>query len=319
MKRLFLLVAVAMLFAACQTDKKGGESTDATQNGEAKKECVVNFETESGIPELKEVTDEAVALTYNFEKGFKTNLDMDYGMTMEMMGQKMPMTTKIEANYEIKDVTEDGNAIVTTTFTRFTMEMEGPQPMKFDSNNETDLEGELGEIFTPMLNSAIETEVSPNGELINFNMDKVLENMDEEQAEKIRQSVEPFSNQFAQNAFITLPKESVKVGDVYDAGVIESGSAGMSIKMEMKYKVLGISKDKNVVILQPDGKFDLNIGGGEANVITNENTINGWVVFNLKNASIIRSQINMKMDVEVEQMGQKMPLIMTMDIKMTAK
>jgi hypothetical protein len=319
MKRLFLLVAVVAMFAACQTDKKGGESNDAAKTEGAQKECVVNFETDSGIPELKEVTDEAVELKYNFEAGYKTSLNMDYSMAMEMMGQKIPMKMLMEADYEIKSLTDEGNAVVATTFKRFKMDMEGPQPMMFDSNTEADLESEMGTMFKPMLNNPIETEISPNGEMVNFNMDKVLENMDEQQAAMIRQQVEPMSSQFAQNAFIALPQEPVKIGDVYDAGVIETGSGPMTMKMEMKYKILGISKDKNVVIFEPDGKFSLNMTGGQGEVTANENTIGGWVVFNMKNASLMRSEMNMKMDVEIEQMGQKMPMKMEMNIKMSSK
>lgn len=319
MKRLFLLVAIAVLFAACQSDKKGGEATDSTAKEGVNKECVVNFETESGIPELKEVTDEAVKLEYKFEKGFSTEMTMDYSMNMEMMGQKIPMTMKMDASYKVEDVNEEGNALLATTFKRFMMSMEGPQPMKFDSNVEADLESEMGTVFKPLLNTPIETEISPRGEMINFNMDKLIENLPEQQAMAVRQQIEPMSSQFAQNTFIALPEEPVKIGDVYDAGTIETGSGPMTMKMQMKYKVLGISKDKNVVIFEPDGKFDLNMTGQEGNIETNENTINGWIVFNMKTGTLMRSQIDMKMDVNIDQMGQKMPMKMEMNLKMEAK
>jgi hypothetical protein len=318
MKKLFLLMAVAVMFAACQTDKKGGETKEVAKTEGAKKECVVNFETESGVPELKEVTDEAVQLAYNFEKGASVNMTMDYTMKMEMMGQVMPMNMKMVADYKVNDITEEGNALLATTFKRMVMNMEGPQPMKFDSDVEADLESEMGKMFKPMINNPIETEMSTSGELLNFNMDKVLENMDEAQAAMIRQQIEPMSSQFAQNAFIALPQEPVKIGDVYDAGVIETGSGPMTMKMNMKYKVLGISKDKNVVIFEPDGKFELNMDAEQGKIETNENTIGGWIVFNMKNGTLMRSQIDMKMDINVEQMGQKMPMKMDMNIKMTS-
>lgn len=316
MKKLFLWVAVAAMFAACQTDKKGGEATDTNNSEVAKKECVVNFDTESGVPELKEVTDEAVDLAYNFEKDASKNLEMDYTMTVETMGQKMPMNMKMVANYKVTDISEEGNATISTTFTRMTMNLEGPQPMKFDSEVEADLESAMGVMFKPMLNSPIETEISPKGKLMNFNIDKMLENMEDSQADQVRQQIEPLSSQFAQNAFIGLPDEPVKIGDVYDAGTIETGSGPMTLKMNMKYKVLGISKEKNIVILEPDGKFDLKMGGEESTIETNENSIGGWIVFNLKNGALVRSQMNMKMDIVMDQMGQKMPMKMDINIKM---
>jgi hypothetical protein len=319
MKRLFLLVAIAVLFAACQSDKKGGEATESSAKEDVKKECVVNFETESGVPELKEVTDEAVQLKYNFEKGFSTDMTMDYNMNMEMMGQKIPMTMKMEANYKIEDLNGEGNAIVATTFKRFMMQMEGPQPMKFDSDVEADLESEMGTVFKPLLNKPIETEISPRGEMIDFNIDKLIESLPKEQAMAVRQQIEPMSSQFAQNTFIALPEEPVKIGDVYDAGTIETGSGPMTMKMQMKYKVLAISKDKNIVIFEPDGKFDLNMTGQEGNIEANENTISGWIVFNMTTGTLMRSQIDMKMDVNIEQMGQKMPMKMEMNLKMEAK
>lgn len=311
MKRLFLFAFVASLFGACQT----GQKQDAAQ---ADSDVTIKYETSSGIPEFSAVADEAVSLRYQFAKGEKAHLVMDYTMTMEMMGQRMPISMKMESDYEVKEVRESGDAEISVQFTRIKMEMDGPQVVKFDSDEVEDIKADpMGASFAPILSTPISSVISPEGKVIEMNLDAMLNGLSEQDAAATRMQIESMSKQFSQNTFVALPKDPVKIGDVYDAGVIETDAGGMKINMHMKYKVLSISQCKRYVVLEPDGSFSFNSEMPGLEMNTENNKIGGWMLFDLAKGLPLRSNMDLGMDISASQMGQQMQMKIDMNVKMS--
>jgi len=225
----------------------------------------------------------------------------------------MPMQMTMESNYKINEVTENGNAKIGVEFTRVAVSMDGPQPMKFDSDSEEDMENNPSAgVFTSLLNNEISSEITPSGKVVEMNMDAIMDNLPAEQGAQVKGQLESMSDQFAQNAFVALPDEPVKEGDVYDAGIIETGNSGMSMKVDMKYKVLSISEDKRYVILEPQGEFIMESIQEGVEMSAEDNTIGGWVLFDLERGFLESSDMKMFMKLTANQMAIKMD----MNIKM---
>lgn len=307
MRKVLIFLVAALFMVACQNGNK--------QNNEKPGESsvTINYETESGIPEFSATSDETVKLQYNFTEGDSAHMIMETEMNMEMMGQKMPMQMTMESDYKINEVTENGNAKIGVEFTRVAVFMEGPQPMKFDSDSEEDMENNPNAgVFTSLLNNEISSEITPNGKVVEMNMDAIMDNLPAEQGAQVKGQLESMSDQFAQNAFVALPDEPVKEGDVYDAGIIETGNAGMSMKVDMKYKVLSISEDKRYVILEPQGEFMMESIQEGVEMSAEDNKIGGWVLFDLERGFLESSDMKMLMTLTANQMAIKMD----MNIKM---
>lgn len=312
MRRILLFAVAALFFVGCQTNQKSEATSDTAESG-----VVINYETESGIPEFSEVADQAMKLRYKFTAGVKAHLVMDYTMTMEMMGQKIPMHMIMESDYEVKSLTDNGDAKIGVTFTRISMEMDGPQVVKFDSDEVEDLKADpMGAMFAPMLSKPISSVISPEGKVLEMDIDALLEGLPEEEATQVRTQVESMSDQFAQNAFVVLPSEPVKIGDTYEAGVIETDAGGMKINMNMKYKVLSISNGGRYVTLEPNGAFSFNSDMPGVEMNTDNNKIGGWMLFDLEKGLPLRSNMLMSMNITANQMGQEMQMKIDMDVKM---
>ncbi|HKK58397.1 MAG TPA: DUF6263 family protein [Salinivirga sp.] len=307
MRKVLIFWVAALFMVACQNgNKQNNEET-------GKSSVTINYETESGIPEFSATSDEAVKLQYYFTEGDSAHMIMETEMNMEMMGQKMPMQMTMESNYKINEVTENGNAKIGVEFTRVAVSMDGPQPMKFDSDSEEDMENNPSAgVFTSLLNNEISSEITPSGKVVEMNMDAIMDNLPAEQGAQVKGQLESMSDQFAQNAFVALPDEPVKEGDVYDAGIIETGNSGMSMKVDMKYKVLSISEDKRYVILEPQGEFIMESIQEGVEMSAEDNTIGGWVLFDLERGFLESSDMKMFMKLTANQMAIKMD----MNIKM---
>lgn len=313
MKRLFFYFVVAVFFVGCQTNQNNDATSDNAASG-----ITINYETDNGIPEFSAVTNDAVTLRYKFTKGEKAHVVMDYSMIMEMMGQRMPMQMKMESDYEINDVAENGNAEISVQFTRIQMEMDGPQVVKFDSDEVEDLASDpLGASFAPVLANPIGSVISPLGTVVEMDMESMIDGMSEEAAAATRVQIENMSNQFSQNMFVALPEHAVKIGDTYKAGVVETDAGGMKINMDMQYKILSISECKRYIVVQPDGEFSFQseMPGMEMN--TDNNKIAGWLLFDLERGLPLRSNMIMNMDILANQMGQEIEMKIEMDIKMS--
>lgn len=315
MKKTFFYALLCLTFIACQPGKKD----DKTTTQKEKSSVNINYETESGIPRFSAESKEPVELKYNFNEGDSAHMVMNYEMVMEMMGQKTPLNMTMESNYRIKEVKENGNAVTAINFTRVAMSMEGPQPMQFDSDNEENMQNNrAADQFKVLLDNEISSEITPKGKVVQMNLDAMLDDIPE-QAQNMTAQVESMSDQFAQNAFVALPEKPVKAGDTYDAGTIETGRKGLQMDVNMKYKVLSISADKRYVILKPDGSFKMNTSEEGMEMNAENNSISGWILFDLQRGFLTRSNMNMNMDITTKQMGQEMPIKMQMNIKMEMK
>ncbi len=309
MKKLLIYVVAALFIVACQS----GNNQDNEKSDQSS--VTINYETENGVPAFSATTNEAVKLQNNYTKGDTAHMTMETEMNIEMMGQKMPMNMTMESDYKVKEVTEEGNAKIDVVFTRVAMSMDGPQPMKFDSDNEEDITNNpAAGVFSALLNKAITSEVTPYGKVVEMNMDAIMEGLTDEQGAQMQNQMESMSDQFTQNAFIALPEEPVKEGDIYNAGTMENNNAGMTMKINMKYKVLSISEDKRYVLLEPQGEFQMESKKEGVEMTSENNKIGGWVLYDLQKGMLKNSNMIMNMNVTANQMAMKMD--MNIEMKM---
>jgi Family of unknown function (DUF6263) len=112
-------------------------------------------------------------LRWKFHPGDKTRYEMTMAMTQEMKSGDMPLEVKMtqimEMTWEVKDVSEDGDATMNQTIDRVRMEMTlptpGQAPIKYDSQQGSGAPGTemLGKIFDAMVGKPFVVKVTPLG------------------------------------------------------------------------------------------------------------------------------------------------------------
>ena len=312
MKKVYLLVVV-VLFLGCQNSTKKGDSFVSKSSSDL---VSINYNTSSGIPEFSSITKEPVMLSYNFIKGDSVSLNMDYDMVMDMMGQKMPMKMGMEIKYKILDVDSSRNAKTSVEFLRIKMNIKGAQTLDFDSSNPDDLKNNpAAKSFLFLLHNKIYMTISPKGKLIDIDMSKIFANIPDRENAEVKKQIEQMSNQFSQNTFIPLPEKPVKAGDVYDVGIVHNNVSGMDMDMDMKYRVLSVSLYKKLVLLAPEGHF--NLGQKTESSKIRDNEISGWVILNLNTGFMEASNMKMKMNISSTQMGQEMNMKVKMNMSVS--
>lgn len=314
MKKLIFYALISLIAVACQTNKQEDKDQKTKTSEKQTSGVHINYDTQDSIPKLSETSDQAVSLTYKFKKGDSSHVAMNYNMDVEMMGQKMPMTMVMESKYKITDITKTGNGAMDVWFTRLAMSMEGPQPMKFDTEKQEDLSNNpMAENLKVLLDHKIKTVVTPTGSIVDFNVNTLTEELSQGNAAQISDQISSMADQFPQNTFITLPEKPVKQGDQFDAGSIETGSIGMNMDVDMKYKVLEVGAEKRFVILGINGTFQMKAREDGIEMNSSGNQIKGWIVFDRKKGMMVKAKRTMDMNVTSSQAGV-MKVSVTVDI-----
>ena len=128
-----------------------------------------------GIGLLAPAAQAAVKLRWKFQPGKKVNYTMKMDMTQVMEIGDMPVGSKVsqrmDMTWEVKEVSEDGTAVMEQTIDRVRMEivpaMVDPVPIKYDSQSKEQEPGAemLAPIFSAMVGQPFALTVTPLGEI----------------------------------------------------------------------------------------------------------------------------------------------------------
>ena len=84
------------------------------------------------------------------------------------------------------------------------------------------------------------------------------------------------------------------------------------MQMKMRYKVHSVSADGRQAILMPGGDFNIeNMPGGMFNVEVKSTSMNGWILFDTEVGNILKSGIEIAMEMGMKQGEQEMKMSVT--------
>lgn len=276
-------------------------------------------------PKLDGSSDAPVLLRYKFEAGQEFPFDMVMNMTMSMnmgsMKMEMPMEMTSEGRCTVKGVTPEGNFQMEMIMTRVTMSMDMMgNKMAFDSKETPAPTEPQFKPLAAMIGKVVTAVISPRGETIEVKADALVDAMKEVDANSGDQMKQQFS-QVMNSSFIQLPENPVKIGDAFDSGAISQDIPGVgTMEMVIHYKVSGVSGDGAKVMLEPtvdvkivpapeaQGKMDVKV-----------DSASGWLLFDIAKGNIGQSNMLMNMNMTMEQMNQKMDMLMKMDVLYSVK
>lgn len=271
-------------------------------------------------PKFSSTTQESILLRYKHKKGQKVGLDLDFEMSMEVMGQKIPISMKMYGDYKVQAVDSNGDTTAVFRFSRITMKSSTPMgKIEFDSDKDSATANPQLKDLKKMVGVPMPVKVSAVGKLLHVDGNPLRKALGQGANAALRQQMDQMIEKMTQGAFIQLSVDPVKAGDIYDAGKIDTSSGGMKMVFSAKYKVASVSGDKKQAILEPSGKFEIKSGTAGPQIKLNESDVDGWILFDLEKGNIIRSFAKLFMNMSVSQSGQTMTMKMTVEVKYRSK
>ncbi|MFC1884553.1 hypothetical protein ACFL2O_07270 [Thermodesulfobacteriota bacterium] len=275
----------------------------------------------SDRPHFETVGKGSVLLRYKFRPDEKVVIKMALVMNQVIFINEQTIRVQtvlsMEGNYTVKSVKDTGDALAMITITRIRVNTKGPAKIFFDSDSKAeDLDPRLTGL-AELINTPLNVKVSPLGRVSDIDrsaLNKIIESAGEgEQLFDLKNICE----EFIENTFIALSKKEVKTGDTYEAGVIiRVMPDGSEIAVKESCKILEISGDNKMCLLQPRGKFSVKSQPAEGMKIRlNNGAKGGWILFDLEKGNIVRSGGYSHLDVTLGQKGQSMR--MKTDAKMS--
>lgn len=270
-------------------------------------------------PTFDATSDEAVVLRYKFSAGdqFTTHMTMKMTIKMDMGGMKMdaPADMDMDMVCKIAAIDENGNfqAEMSISHVAMKMEMMGTA-FSFDSATNPNPTEPQFKLLAAMLNKTISATMTPRGQLVKFDTSSLEAGLAESgpQGEQVMQQL----NQMMNNLFIGLPEGPVTAGGEYDGGTITQTIPDVGeMVLEVRYKVLSVSADLKQAILEPSVTMTLKAKeGAPATMNMTMEKYEGWILFDVEGGNLVKSNILSTMHMTMEQLGQKMDMLMDMDV-----
>jgi hypothetical protein len=295
------LGAVCILLTGCK-DRSGGIN-------------VTNY------PTFPTTTDEPVTLRYKLKAGQKMTMSVDMDLNMDIkqgrqtLKMKMPMVMEAKADVTATDV--DGNMSLNLNITRMkvTADISGEKSAKteFDSNQQ----GGSRE-FAPlraMINVSMPCKITPTGKLLECDTAPLMRALDGAGNVALAKQMKDTLNQMVEETFAQLSEKPVKAGETYPGGTMELNGA----KATVAYKVRSVSGDKTQAVLEPVAQFDFNgaaFPGAEVKV--KNQAFGGWLLFDLQNGYVSKSEVQISMDIDIKAGGETGTMTMKAKMVMTA-
>lgn len=272
--------------------------------------------TAQDAPKFDSTSDEAVLLRYRFAEGdsFPIHMNMDITMNMDMGGMKMemPMKMTMDGASKITSVIPEGDFNAEMVINRVTMNMDAMgMKMEFDSSKTPEPREPQYKPLVAMVGKPIKLTLSPLGKVSNVDAAAITDAMKQANPVTGDPSMQQF-DQMLNSSFIVLPENPVKAGETFDSGEIIQDIPEMGeMRFRVQYKVLAVSGDKDQVLLEPI--MDMAIKPSEnakAPMDAKLNKAGGWMLFDVSRGNVAQSSLAMDMTMQIEQMGQKVNMIM---------
>ncbi len=252
-------------------------------------------------------TTDEIELKLNLTKGKKYDMkmNMETNVEMNMMGQAVNSVTSMNMamDYEVKDVLPSGNFLVRSTYK--TIKMSGEtMGMKYEFDSETG------------------TATGMQGEQMAAGMKKMIGEYSEMEMDKAGKVIKTFNspgltteggkqrNGFESMNYSIFPDKKIKVGDTWDSN-IEQDMNGTIMIIKTTYKLVAV-KD-GMADITMDGTIELKPGSNGKVNGTQKGTGKIEIATGLSKEVIMDQNIDMEMD----DMGMKMPMKMKNKITVT--
>lgn len=268
-------------------------------------------------PKFDSTSDEAVLLRYRSSEGasFPIHMNMDIAMDMEMGGMtmKMPMRITMSGVNKTVSVTPEGNFNAEMIIERVTMDMDAMgMKMAFDSTKTPEPQEPQYKPLAAMVGKPVKMTYSPLGKVSEIDMAAMTSAMKEAGPASSGKGTLEQLDQMVNSSFVSLPENPVRAGDTYDGGEMVQDIPDLGeLRFHAQYKVVAVSGDKSQVLLEPI--MDLTVkpsGDSKAPLDAKLDKSGGWLLFDVSRGNISQSFITMDMTMHVEQMGQKMNMVM---------
>lgn len=256
---------------------------------------------------------EEIELKLNLPKGkvYDMQMSMNSQAEMDMMGQAVATNTDMTMgmDYEIKDVLENGNFLIRTTYKKIKMsgstKMGGQDSgMSYEYDSEADkvsgMQAEqMAKSMKAMIGQYTEMEMDKFGKVVKTTMSEGLKNGKE-------------SDGMNNMNYAVFPDKKIKVGDTWDSE-IEQDMNGIIAVIKTKYKLESL-KD-GIAEISMDGTMNLKEGAQGKLTGTQKGTSKIEVSTGLSK----EVNIDQDLDMEMNEMGMKMPMKLKNKVTITMK
>lgn len=245
---------------------------------------------------------EEIELRLNLTKGkvYDMQMTMNSQAEMDMMGQSVSTNTDMTMgmDYEVKDILPSGNFLIRTTYKKIKMsgstKMGGQDSgMSYEYDSETDkvsgMQAEqMAKSMKTMIGEYTEMEMDKFGKVIKTTMSEGL---------KTGKDNDGMNNM----NYAVFPEKKIKVGDTWDSE-IDQDMNGIVAVIKTTYKLESL-KD-GIAEISMDGTLNLKAGAEGKLTGTQKGTSKIEVATGLTSEVIIDQDI----DMEMNEMGMKMPM-----------
>lgn len=263
-----------------------------------------------------------VLFRYKFKQGQTTKTKIGFHMGNQMqMGERnavVNIVINMDAQYSVQSVDANGDARAILTMTRVVMQSDGPNPVSFDSDKDTAPDNPHLQALRAMLNVPIPVEVSALGEVLDMDQNPVDKALQRAGVAANLLEKDKTTDEIVKGSFVQLSESPVIMGDIYDAGTIVEKTEGVGeMLVKARFRVLSISGDRKLAILQPMGDFSLKptSNSGPVTIKLSNAMIDGWILFDLEGGFIDRSEVQTSIDMALSQESVTMHMGMASTIK----
>lgn len=277
-------------------------------------------------------TSEAVNLKLQMPKGsqYEYTTAADMNMTQSFQGQEMKMTNKMTFVYLFDIISDSANwKTITSTIQRMKIEMNAMgQNMVVDTDNTSDTSeamNMMNKMFAGIKGKQFSFTINDKGEVGAVNgMREIVESMVPADMPNREQALQQMSGsineesfrQNIQQSFAVFPKNPVKVGESWNDTTTMTNQ-GMVMKSANNYTLESVENGNAVIKVNSVLSSDQSkINGMD---VTVKGSNNGKYTYDMASGMVLDGNLKMLMDMEMSAQGQKVPMKIDSDIRITGK
>ncbi|MCA9051014.1 MAG: hypothetical protein KDA89_19900 [Planctomycetaceae bacterium] len=243
-------------------------------------------------------------LKYNVQQIMKTSMTIGGSAVNQTMHQTMDMS------WQVQGVSAGGDAAMSQTVDRIQMKMEGGPAgsVQFDTNNnsksESPIVNAMGDVFRKIVNQPFQVTMKPSGEITNVEVpDQLLEAVRQSSAGTTGALDENTLKQMMKQSAVTLPTEPVSPGSAWTSlQTVELPFGTMNIRSAMKFREKD-SAGNAVIDVTPEITVTPKEGAPVKMTLKNS-TGKGTVTFSAAQGRVLRSQLELTLNMTVDAAGQ---------------
>jgi hypothetical protein len=239
-------------------------------------------------------------------------------MTMDVMGQKMSADTKMGMSIHYDVVGQQNDVYdIRMSYGRIVMSMTAPAAFSINSASpETSSDRNMGDIFKALTEVPMDIQLNKKGKIISVQgIEKLTEKFNAMPNEQMRQM---FSQQFTEATIRAaieqtssfFPDRPVAIGESWNV-VMNVNSSGINISNQMELTLRQVQN--NIAIIDCKGTLSTSETGELSNVMGMDAKISakgeqtGTIQMDMRTGWLNSGELNQKMLLNIEAMGQTIP------------